>query len=79
MVLEYFGEDPTSSSASGACCDVCSSTAESVSDYQNEMQVIIKAVSEISGQGEKVNYPPSCTIVATSLIHFGGGGNMPHM
>ena len=60
MILEYFGEDPTSSSASGACCDVCSSTAESVSDYQNEMQVIIKAVSDVSGQGEKkVNYPQS--------------------
>ena len=57
--LEYFGEDPTSSSASGACCDVCKSTAETVSDYQNEIQVIIKAVSEILGQGEKVNYPPS--------------------
>lgn len=56
VILDYFGEESQMATATGECCDVCSSanTTDSITaDYQNHFQVITAAVCEIPDKGEK--------------------------
>ena len=57
MILEYFGEDPsTASEPTSQCCDVCAAGPQDLVDVQKEMEIIVRATLELSAinaTGEK--------------------------
>ena len=56
VILDYFGEEPQMATATGECCDVCSSTSTTDSitgDYQKYFLIITTTVCEIPDKGEK--------------------------
>ena len=56
VILDYFSEEPQMATATGECCDVCSSTSTTDSitaDYQKYFLTITATVCEIPDKGEK--------------------------
>ena len=66
VILDYFGEAPQMATATGECCDVCSSTSTTDSitaDYHKYFLIITTTVCEIPDKGEKkVNAEIDCMI-----------------
>ena len=57
VILEYFGEDPSTASApTSQCCDICITSPQDLVDVQKQMEIIVKATLElcaINATGEK--------------------------
>lgn len=52
VILEAFGEKEVTPIISGTCCDVCESPRKGISDCQAEISIVLKAVTDIPGNGE---------------------------
>lgn len=70
--MDYFEEESVISSVSYSCCGVCENQPEDVSDRQEEVVTVLRAVQEISGNGEvKVHdLMNKCVTLITNRIMY---------
>ena len=51
VILEHFGEDTTTATCEGVCCDVCDTQPE-MANAQDEIALVLKTVRDLPGYGE---------------------------